>query len=210
MQVDVHEESADNLRAYARISIAFEVAEVLDVEPHGSGLRGFSLRRRALEVPYVKDYDAIDGGSTSWPQRFDLSNWCLLIACMRGDRVGGAAVALSSPGLMMAETRADLAILWDIRVAPAHRGRGVGSALIAGATARAAARGCRRLKAETQNVNIPACRLYLRHGFELGAIDRFAYPSLPGEIQLVWYKDLTHDSRQGGRWQSPISLANGR
>jgi hypothetical protein len=43
---------------------------------------------------------------------------------------------------------------------------------------------------ETQNVNVAACRFYARQGCVLTAVDPFAYPALPGEIQLLWYKDL--------------------
>jgi hypothetical protein len=46
------------------------------------------------------------------------------------------------------------------------------------------------LKVETQNTNAPACRFYARHGFELRVVNRAAYPTLPDEIQLFWYKDL--------------------
>jgi hypothetical protein len=52
------------------------------------------------------------------------------------------------------------------------------------------ARECRQLKVETQNINVPACRFYARQGCVLGVIDRFAYPTLPDEVQLLWYKDL--------------------
>jgi len=43
---------------------------------------------------------------------------------------------------------------------------------------------------ETQNVNVPACRFYARMGCVLGGIHRFAYPELPGEARLLWYKAL--------------------
>ena len=46
------------------------------------------------------------------------------------------------------------------------------------------------LKAETQNINVPACRLYAKHGFALGAINRHAYTELPDEVELVWSKEL--------------------
>ena len=90
-----------------------------------------------------------------------------------------------------------MAVLWDIRVSPEARGRGVGSALFAAAEAWAKARGCRELKVETQNVNVPACRFYMRQGCVLGAVNRRAYPGLPAEIQLLWYKDLTRTARTG-------------
>ena len=87
--------------------------------------------------------------------------------------------------------RSDVAVMWDVRVAPDARGRGVGAALFGAAAAWAAARGARLLMAETQNVNVPACRFYARQGCVLGAIDRFAYPSLPHEARLLWFRDLT-------------------
>jgi len=43
---------------------------------------------------------------------------------------------------------------------------------------------------ETQNINVSACRLYASQGFELRTVNRNAYPTLPDEIQLLWYKDL--------------------
>jgi len=48
-----------------------------------------------------------------------------------------------------------------------------------------------RLKIETQNVNVPACRFYQKTGCALGTSDRFAYPGQPGEVQLLWWKALT-------------------
>ena len=47
-----------------------------------------------------------------------------------------------------------------------------------------------RLKVETQNINVPACRFYEAQGCILRAIDRCAYPQLPNEVRMLWYKDL--------------------
>jgi GNAT superfamily N-acetyltransferase len=90
----------------------------------------------------------------------------------------------------MLEGRRDLSLLWDIQVAPDARGRGVGSALFERVEAWALAQGCRELKVETQNINVPACGFYARHGCEPRAARHAAYPELPEEIQLLWYKDL--------------------
>ena len=49
---------------------------------------------------------------------------------------------------------------------------------------------CRQIKIETQNINVPACRFYVRQGCVLGAINRHAYPEFPTEVKLLWYKDL--------------------
>jgi GNAT superfamily N-acetyltransferase len=60
--------------------------------------------------------------------------------------------------------RSDLAVLWDIRVQPERRGRGVGKALFYASVDWACRRGCRQLKVETQNVNVAACRFYASQG----------------------------------------------
>jgi GNAT superfamily N-acetyltransferase len=190
MRFEVREESLASMAEYAAVSIAFEMRRVLDVELIDGGLGGFALPERVLDVPYVKDYDADDGGPARWRERFEVSNWGFLGARTGGRLVGGAAVAWDTPGVTMLEGRRDLAVLWDIRVAPEVRGTGVGAALFRAAEAWAAARGCRQLKVETQNVNVPACRFYARQGCVLGAIHRFAYPELPHEVQLLWYRDV--------------------
>lgn len=81
-------------------------------------------------------------------------------------------------------------MLWDLRVSPANRGTGIGRALFVAAEEWARGRQCRRLLAETQNVNVFACRFYERQGCSLERINRVAYPRLPDEIQLVWCKHL--------------------
>lgn len=67
----------------------------------------------------------------------------------------------------------------------------MGAALFYAVECWAHARGCTQLKVETQNINLPACRFYQRQGCVLGAVNRFAYPALPGEVQPLWYKALS-------------------
>ena len=69
-------------------------------------------------------------------------------------------------------------------------GLGVGSALLAAGESWAQARSAHILKVETQNTNVPACRFYASRGFVLRDVRRGAYPELPTEVQLLWYKDL--------------------
>ena len=106
--------------------------------------------------------------------------------------VGHAAVATDAPSLPMFEGRNDVALLWDIRVVPSARRCGIGSALFDAAIAWAQSRGCRQLEVETQNVNVAACRFYAQQGCVLRAAHPGAYPDLPDEIQLLWFKDLAH------------------
>jgi GNAT superfamily N-acetyltransferase len=198
MDLEIRQEAAtpDTLAEHARISIAFAVERILEVTLTDGGLGGMSLAEIPVADPYVKDYDAIDGeGPTRWPRRFDVSNWGVLSAFSGGGRAGGAVLAFRTKGLFMLGGRDDVAVLWDLRVAPQARGSGVGSALFRAAEDWAAARGCGWLKIETQNVNTRACRFYQNMGCTLGGIDRFAYPGLPDEVQLLWWKALPPPQR---------------
>jgi GNAT superfamily N-acetyltransferase len=66
----------------------------------------------------------------------------------------------------------------------------VGAALFQAAELWARNKGCRQLKVETQNINVPACKFYARQGCVLKTVNRRAYPELPEEAQLLWYKDI--------------------
>jgi GNAT superfamily N-acetyltransferase len=172
----------------AGIPISFTVTHIFDVISNGGG---FVLAERSVAKPYTKNYDEIPGeGPAEWARRFDISNWGFIRARSSDGFIGGAVVARDTADVIMLEGRRDLAVLWDIRVMPEFRGQGIGSGLLAAAEAWAISKGCRQFKVETQNVNVPACRFYQRHRFVLRAIDPSAYPELPGEIQLLWYKDL--------------------
>ena len=171
----------------ADVPIAFAVREVLDVVAVDRGLGGLRLVSRALDAPWVKDYDAEPGNHPSaWPSRFDVRGWHVIGAWRDGVRVGGAVAVHGEPGLDVLGGDARAAALWDLRVAPAARGGGVGTALLEAAAAWARGHGARRLVVETQNVNVPACRFYARRGCTLAAIRCGAYPELPDEAQLLW------------------------
>lgn len=201
MSLDIWEEAPTLavLAEHAAIPIAFVVDRILKVRLLDGGLGGMSLTEAAVTDPYVKDYDAIEGaGPERWPGRFDISNWRLICARRDGVRAGGAVIAVKIPGLDMLGGRDDVAVLWDIRVSPPERGGGIGSALFRAAGDWAGARGCRWLKIETQNINVPACRFYQKMGCTLGALDRFAYPGQPAEVQLLWWKALAPRETESG------------
>jgi GNAT superfamily N-acetyltransferase len=176
------------LAEYAAIPIAFDVMSVLSVEKDGDGR--FVLGEHPVARPYVKDYDAIGNGPRDWAGRFETSQWVLFLSRAEGHAVGGATVALGTPELEVLENRGDLAVLWDIRVAPTFRSRGIGRALVEAAETWALARRCSELMVETQNINVPACRFYEALGFQLRVVREHAYRDCPGEAQLFWYKTL--------------------
>jgi GNAT superfamily N-acetyltransferase len=187
--ITLHEEPLSMLAEHGCVPIRFAVTRVLEVGEVEGGFGGMTLTERAMDEPWIKDYDAIQGPER-WTTRFNVSRWGLIAARDAGARIGGAVTAFGSDDVMMLEGRTDLAVLWDLRVAPEHRGRGVGSLLFRAAERWAVERGCRWLKVETQNINVDACRFYARRGCVLGGINRFAYPDLPDEVQLLWYRDL--------------------
>jgi GNAT superfamily N-acetyltransferase len=200
--ISVVEVGTERLFEYASIPIAFRVELVYQVEQTTEGL-GLALREEPVAEPYTKDYDSIrDGGERvlGWPERFDITNWQFLLAIDHGTTVGGAVVLSDSPEIHLLNGRRDLGMLWDIRVEPALRGRGVGTALWNHAVGWARGRGCSQFKVETSNVNVPACRFYRKMGCVLGGIDRFAYrgcPETAREVMLLWYLDLVAvNSRQ--------------
>jgi GNAT superfamily N-acetyltransferase len=188
VRIEITQESAPDLAEYATIPIAFEVREVARVS---SNAPRSPLTADPVAAPYVKDYDANGNGPTSWQSRFDLSHWAIFVARVNGQRVGGAAMVHGAPDVDMLEARHDVALLWDIRVAPAYRGKGIGAALLEHGEAWARAREVTWLEVETQDINVPACRFYARHEFELRVVTPDAYPELPDETQLLWYKRLS-------------------
>ncbi|MDA1348699.1 MAG: GNAT family N-acetyltransferase [Chloroflexi bacterium] len=177
---------------YGEVSVAFRVESELRFESVDRGLGGWRVTERTIEEPYTYDYDQIEGeGPTRWARRHgNISNWGVLSAFDGERRVGGAVVAWKTPGVHMLEGRDDLACLWDIRVDPNYRRGGVGSKLLARAASWARDRNCQRLKIETQNINVAACRFYARQGCELRGIHPGVYAELPNEVMLLWYLDL--------------------
>ncbi len=189
MSIRLSDIGPSDLQHYASVPMRLLVESVLEVESVDGGLGGLRLVERAVASPYLKDYDLDGGGPLDWPQQFDLGDWHLVLA-LEGERVvGGAASMPGTPGGGLG----DVATLWDIRVAPNSRRRGIGRALLEDARESARARGFVALLVETQNVNVGACRFYQRAGADLVAIDRLAYLGQPGvehEVRLDWAFDL--------------------
>jgi len=191
MTVQIIESGPERLPDYASIPIKLEVKHRLQVELVDGGLGGMLLHQVPVEKPYVKDYDSYGEIPTDWPKQFDVSNWGFFLATEGKRLVGGAAVAFGSSGVTMLDERRDLSVLWDLRVDPASRGAGIPLFRYAAEWSRK--RGCRQMKVETQNINVPACHFYHRMGCQLGEIQRFGYAAVPAiteEVMLVWFLDL--------------------
>lgn len=182
----IHQISNLELSIFSSIPISFRVDSIYQID--SDTLR---LTEIPVDQPYIKNYDDY-GEPLSWIAEFDISNWALFIAAENDCPVGGAAVAWNTNGVNMLEERIDLSVLWDIRVHPDHRGRGVGKTLFLAAADWSRSRGCVEMKIETQNNNVNACKFYQRMGCVLKEIRHGAYsePELADEIMMLWYLDL--------------------
>lgn len=180
------------LGRYAEVPIRFTTDRILRVECIRDGLGGISLEEVPVHPPLEKDYDQ-DESPLDWPRQFDMTNFRFWLA-VDGERpVGAAALVWDTPSIHMLDGRRDLAVLWDLRVHPVYRGRGVGRDLFREAEAFARASGLAQMKIETQNINPRANTFYHAMGCTLGAIHRFAYAAAPAyreETMLLWYLDL--------------------
>jgi streptothricin acetyltransferase len=192
MRIETLPANDTNLANYSSIPISFEVKSKLNVELLNNGLGGMIFHEEKVTPTYVKEYDPFEP-PTTWPKKFNVANWAIFLARDGAMPVGGITVAFRTPGVDMLERREDLAVVWDIRVRPECRRSGIGTRLFAEAVKWSKKKSCTQLKVETQNINVPACRFYIKQGCRLGEIHRYKYVSHPAtahEVMLVWYLDL--------------------
>jgi ribosomal protein S18 acetylase RimI-like enzyme len=86
------------------------------------------------------------------------------------------------------------AVLEHLYIDAAHRGHGLGRALIDDVAREARERRARCLWLETQNINYPAIQFYQRVGFQCCGLDTTLYDSqesLAGEIAVFFALQLT-------------------
>lgn len=182
------------LTRYATVPMRLDVQSVFQVVPIDDGLGGLALKEEKLAKPYVKDYDADVGNAPPlWAGQFDLQNWGIFLGVADDRPVAGMAIACRMSGSDLCEGREDLAVLWDMRVHPNYKKRGLGTQVFQHGVLWAREQGCKQLKIETQNINVPACHFYAKQGCHLGSVHQYAYsatPQVQHEAMLLWYLDL--------------------
>jgi ribosomal protein S18 acetylase RimI-like enzyme len=92
--------------------------------------------------------------------------------------------------IILRENWNNFAYIEDIAVDTNFRRQGIGAELISWAQGWARERELAGIMLETQNNNLPACKLYERCGFRLAGFDQFLYKGIDkdtDEIALYWY-----------------------
>ncbi|MBF6048065.1 GNAT family N-acetyltransferase [Streptomyces sp. NRRL B-1677] len=155
------------------IDNSFTTATVLEVTASDEGFR---LHETPVDPPLRKVYPAEDEG---------------------GDEDAHVIVARSGDGLCGAISLTHSQwnhrlVIADLRVAPGHRGRGIGPALMERALAHGRELGARTAWLEVTNVNAPAVRVYRRMGFALCGLDTSLYrgTASEGETALFMSRSL--------------------
>lgn len=193
MQIEIEALTPNDLEEFGTVPISLTYHSRFRVEWVDQGTGGIHLTEEKLPEPIRKDFDAERGqGPERWRSMFgDISHWGIFGAYAEGRIVGGVAVAHATPSMGLLEGRDDLASLVNIRVDPDYRTRGIGGTLFRQAVSFATMTPCKRMKIQTQNTNVTACRFYARQGCRLESIDPLPEDPSEFEVDLIFYLDLT-------------------
>ena len=195
MSLEIKRVGAEMLPLYAGIPESFRVESVLRVVPADQGLGGLVFERQEVK-PYMKWVERRDEASEPlvWPEEYDVDEWGIFMAFRGGRPLGGMAIGADAPsGLRSPFECDDVAVVWDLRVRPEARGRGIATELFRRGADWARERGFRRLKLEVTGANLPMCRFCVKMGCDLAAVHRYGYEMVPeasDEAMLIWFYGL--------------------
>jgi ribosomal protein S18 acetylase RimI-like enzyme len=174
MQITIRQIDEDTVRYVKTWGSSFEVRSRL--VPHAENGR---ISYTIVDVPpYIKQYEQEEVEPESY---VDAADRTVFFAWLGDEVIGQVRVRRYWNGY---------AYIDDIAVEPEYRGEGIGRALLARAIEWAREKGFPGLMLETQDNNVPACRLYERCGFQLRGFDTHLYKGhdpATGEIALYWY-----------------------
>ena len=188
MKIDIKKEGRSLLDVYSTIPTSFQVDSIYRLETDFAESLMLELKEEKIDKPFIKDYDKHPCDRPKEElKKFDIENWVFYGAYLDSSLAGCLILAHKSKKVYMLEGRDDIMCLWDIRIHPDLRRKGIGSKLFEAAVEETARLGCKFMKIETQNINVQACKFYKKQGCELGTISRYAYKDYPDEIQFVWY-----------------------
>ncbi len=136
----------------------------------------FELRETLVDLPLYKDYRAYQRTLEAVEAR---------LAEAQGGYVVLADGQVAGVILLNIEEWRSVARIEDIIVGRLFRRYGIGTLLLNCAADWARKHGCWAILLETQNVNYPAIRFYLRNGLEVWGISQHFYPPGPVEHEVA-------------------------
>ncbi|GHI50866.1 hypothetical protein Srubr_07120 [Streptomyces rubradiris] len=139
---------------------------------------GFTLREVPVEPPLTKVFpqDESDGDAGGDD---DTDSRTFVAQAASGELAGFVVVSYSRWNRRL--------VVEDIQVAPEHRGKGVGRALMGLATEFARERGAGHIWLEVTNINAPAIHAYRRMGFAFCGLDTTLYDGTPSRGEQALY-----------------------
>ncbi|MEU9034016.1 GNAT family N-acetyltransferase [Streptomyces sp. NPDC048352] len=144
---------------------------------------GFALREVPVDPPLVKVFPEDDGSAEDdEAEDEDADSRTFVAVAADGGLAGFAAVSYSPWNRRLT--------VEDIEVAPKHRGRGVGRALMDLAVDFAHERGADHVWLEVSNVNAPAIHAYRRMGFAFCGLDTTLYHGTESEGEQALYMSM--------------------
>ena len=136
----------------------------------------FELREMVVDLPLYKDYRAYQLTLAAVEAR---------LASAQGGYVALADGQVAGVILLNIEAWRGVTRIEDIIVGRLFRRYGIGTLLLNCAADWARNHGCHALLLETQNINYPAIRFYLRNGLEVWGISQHFYPPGPEEHEVA-------------------------
>jgi GNAT superfamily N-acetyltransferase len=136
----------------------------------------FELREMSVDLPLYKDLRAYQRTLEAVEVR---------LAGVQGGYVALADGQVAGVVLLKVEEWRAVARIEDIIVGRLFRRYGIGTLLLNCAADWARNRGCRAILLETQNINYPAIRFYLRNGLQIWGIGQHHYPPGPEEHEVA-------------------------
>lgn len=147
-----------------------------------------------LEESDLDEVLAIERASFSNPWSRDMFLWELQNAGVSYGYVlrepAGAVAAFCTVWIVQDELHIN-----NVAVAPVHRGRGVGLALLRFVLRLAAGLGARRATLEVRRSNAPALKLYERLGFEVVGVRRNYYSAPVEDALILWCDRLANGAK---------------
>lgn len=169
-QIRVRRISLREARNLGPIDSGFETDRVLRLHREGrTGNYLWNLREERLSIPYSKQYDSgkLDEWLRLYADSAGMDGFCFAVASLEGQ----------AHGLLTWRRMAWNDTLWlvDIRIHPAARRCGAGSALVDFLKQVATEQKVRGIAVETQINNYPALSFYRRQGFEIVGFNDHLY-----------------------------------